>query len=96
MSKACKNCDPYEGDDRVKEDWEATGQEEMNELSDKSKEKSRRVDVADRLENLESLIRICAEALVPIKEPITSDIHFILLIQVINELKTAQKEVWTL
>lgn len=93
----CKRCDDcYQGDDRVEEDWETTGQEEMNQLAQKSEKLTKPIDIADRLENLESLIRVCAEALLPIQEKSTDDISFILHHQVINELKTAQKEIWLL
>jgi hypothetical protein len=94
--KRCDDCDPYRGDDRVEEDWETTGQDEMNQLAQRDEKIIRPIDVADRLENLESLIRICATALLAKEIPCQNDIAFILHHQVINELKTAQKEIWNL
>lgn len=45
------------------EDWEATGQEEMNRLHAECKQKKSIIDIRDALNNLNDLIDVCGAAL---------------------------------
>lgn len=63
------------------EDWEATGQEEMNEICEKVTEKKSILDVRDRLNNLLELVIICREALtesslIKIQEHVANVMYF--------------------
>lgn len=76
----------------VKEDWEATGQDEMNDIYASLKQNRRTTDARyplntpilntqDRINNLKSLLVLCGEALsesklYDIKEIVSSVIHF--------------------
>jgi hypothetical protein len=46
------------------DDWESTGQEEMNRIHAKCKHNASVLDVVNRLDNLKSLVSICREAIV--------------------------------
>jgi hypothetical protein len=84
----------------VEQDWEATGQEEMNELyqeiKDKEIPKERRrtiLDVRDRLNNLKDLVELCSESLLYSKlNNINVHVANVLYFQVKEQIKIAEEE----
>lgn len=84
----------------IEEDWETTGQEEMNELYQEVKDKEIRktrtrtiLDVRDRLNNLKDLIEVCSESLIYSKHNnINTNVAHVLFFQVTQEIKTAEEE----
>jgi hypothetical protein len=93
--KRC-DCDPYQGDDRIEEDWEATGQDEMNDLYDKIIQKTPKrtvLEVRDRLVNLKDLVTVCREALCESKlYEIKTIVIDVLYFHVEEQIKIAEQE----
>lgn len=75
------------------EDWEATGQEEMNRLHAGCKQKTSVLDVRDRLNNLKDLITVCIEALTHSElNEVKLHVGHVLYFQVIEQIKIAEEE----
>lgn len=72
------------------EDWESTGQDEMNKIHAKHTRNTRISDVINRLENLKSLVSLCREAIVPNfdEDRLAKVLHY----YVIEQIQIAQEE----
>lgn len=85
MGKPCHYCDGTlsreVGDDDEQDDWEATGQDEMNELHDKCTSGNKVLNARDHLCELADLVKVCIEALSEsklkdIKRIVTDTLYF--------------------
>lgn len=79
------------------EDWEATGQEEMNSLYVECKHKASVLDIRDRLNNLKELVMVCREALSESKIiDIKSIVGDVLYFHVEEQIRIAEEELCNL
>lgn len=79
------------------EDWETTGQDEMNRLHAECKQKRSVLDVRDRLNNLKDLVTVCVEALIHSElNEVKLHVGHVLYFQVIEQIKTAEEELASL
>lgn len=82
----------------VEEDWEASGQEEMNEIYQRIKDKERDktsivTNVRDRLDNLNDLIEVCNESLLySDMDEIKKHVAHVLYFHVKEQIHIAEEE----
>lgn len=83
-------------DDLPSDDWEITGQEEMNALQEQCGRRMRMVCVRDELSHLQDLVEVCAEALLGSSKDKSKSIHYsvarVLNVFVANKIKDLEEE----
>jgi len=83
--------------DNDEDDWEMTGQDEMNALYEECKQKRSVLDVRDGLNNVVDLVNLCTDCLensqlIEVKTLVSSVLHFH-VIEEIKRLEGSLKEV---
>jgi|SRR5215207_7502678 len=81
----------------VEDDWETSGEEEMQRLFEGCRRETSRLEVSDRLSNIVDLVTVCREALsdsslIDIKTVVVNVLYF----HVEEQLKLAQEELTNL